>query len=285
MTHPRQICSCSVHVRPARRCRPTQPPRSPPGSAGHQRRRTNPHRAPPHPRPHADRLRPALGRRAATTHLRDRPRRHHAALRHHNIGEILARITRGLLRAAALEARLVSRPIREPATLATLTAASLRQPRAAQPEGGSAGAGEPRIAPAHARGHRGRDPPPPGRRRSRGYVSRPRDRAEQPAVAGTLRGHHQLRRQSHHLGRGHLRSTRPVADPPARRGATRGTGTDPAIRGEARHRPTLNKYPEPSRRDARGQPTAGPAVPIRPDFAGARTSSSVRGKSRQAIVE
>jgi hypothetical protein len=43
-----------------------------------------------------------------------------------DIGEILARITRGLLRAAALEARLIGHPIREPATLATLTAASPR---------------------------------------------------------------------------------------------------------------------------------------------------------------
>ena len=63
-----------------------------------------------------------------------------------DIGEIVARITRGLLRAAALEARLVSHPIREPATLAILTAPSPRQPRAAQPEDGSAAAGEPRIA-------------------------------------------------------------------------------------------------------------------------------------------
>ena len=45
-----------------------------------------------------------------------------------------------------LEARLISHPIREPATLATLTAPSPRQPRAAQPEDGSAAAGEPRIA-------------------------------------------------------------------------------------------------------------------------------------------
>ena len=84
--------------------------------------------------------------RAATTHLRDRPRditRHFGVV---DIGEIVARITRGLLRAAALEARLVSRPIREPATLATLTAASPRQPRAAQPADGSAAAGEPRFA-------------------------------------------------------------------------------------------------------------------------------------------
>ena len=63
-----------------------------------------------------------------------------------DIGEILARITRGLLRAAALEARLISRPVREPATLATLTAPSPRQPRAAQPEDEGAPAGELRIA-------------------------------------------------------------------------------------------------------------------------------------------
>jgi hypothetical protein len=63
-----------------------------------------------------------------------------------DIGEIVARITRGLLRAAALEARLVSRPLREPAAPATLTASSPRQPRAAQPEDGSTGAAEPRIA-------------------------------------------------------------------------------------------------------------------------------------------
>jgi hypothetical protein len=59
-----------------------------------------------------------------------------------DIREIVARITRGLLRAAALEARLISHPIREPATL---TAPSPRQPHAAQPVDGSAGAREPRI--------------------------------------------------------------------------------------------------------------------------------------------
>jgi hypothetical protein len=63
-----------------------------------------------------------------------------------DIGEILARITRGLLRAAALEARLISHPIREAAVPGTLTAPSPRQPRAAQPEDGSAVAREPRIA-------------------------------------------------------------------------------------------------------------------------------------------
>ena len=84
----------------------------------------------------------ALQQRTSATDLGDITR-HFGTI---DIGEILARITRGLLRAAALEARLISHPIREPATLATLTAPSPRQPRAAQPEDGSAGAGEPRIA-------------------------------------------------------------------------------------------------------------------------------------------
>jgi hypothetical protein len=84
----------------------------------------------------------ALQQRTSATDLADITR----PFRIDDIGAILASITRGLLRAAALEARLVSHPIREPATLATLTAPSPRQPRAAQPEDESAGAAEPRIA-------------------------------------------------------------------------------------------------------------------------------------------
>ncbi len=80
-----------------------------------------------------------LQQRSSATDLADITR-HFGTI---DIGEILARITRGLLRAAALEARLISRPIREPATLAT---PSPRQPRAAQPADETAGAGEPRIA-------------------------------------------------------------------------------------------------------------------------------------------
>ncbi len=41
---------------------------------------------------------------------------------------------------------MISHPVREPAAPATLTVPSPRQPRAAQPEDGSAAAGEPRIA-------------------------------------------------------------------------------------------------------------------------------------------
>jgi hypothetical protein len=66
-------------------------------------------------------------------------------------------------------------------------------------------------------------------------------------VTGTLRGHHQLRRQSHPPGQGHRRPVRPVADAPARRG---------------------------------GRPTAGPAALVRPSCVGTpravgRSSASV----------
>ena len=84
----------------------------------------------------------ALQQRTSATDLGDITR-HFGTI---DIGQIVASITRGLLRAAALEARLVSHPIREPAAPGTLTAPSHRQPRAAQPEDGSAPAREPRIA-------------------------------------------------------------------------------------------------------------------------------------------
>src|ERR1700681_236304 len=84
----------------------------------------------------------ALQQRTSATDLADITRHFGIA----DIGEILARITRGLLRAAALEARLISHPIREPAAPGTPTVPPARQPRAVQPEDGSADAGEPRIA-------------------------------------------------------------------------------------------------------------------------------------------
>ena len=70
----------------------------------------------------------ALQQRTSATDLADITR-HFGIV---DIREILARITRGLLRAAALEARLISHPIREPATPATPTVPSPRQPRPAQ---------------------------------------------------------------------------------------------------------------------------------------------------------
>jgi hypothetical protein len=61
-----------------------------------------------------------------------------------DIGEILARITRGLLRAAALETRLSSRLARQQAASAAPPAPSPRQPRAARPADRSASAADTR---------------------------------------------------------------------------------------------------------------------------------------------
>ena len=63
-----------------------------------------------------------------------------------DIGEILARITRGLLRAAALETKLSSRLARQQAVPAAPSARSPRQPRAARPADQSAQAADPDLA-------------------------------------------------------------------------------------------------------------------------------------------
>src|ERR1700704_4244262 len=62
----------------------------------------------------------ALQQRTSATDLADITR--HFGI--DDIGEIVARITRGLLRAPALEPRLITPPTREPAAPATLTAPS-----------------------------------------------------------------------------------------------------------------------------------------------------------------
>ena len=63
-----------------------------------------------------------------------------------DIGKIIACITRGLLRAAALEARLTARLARQPAAPSAHSAPSPRQPRAAPPVDPSASAADPRLA-------------------------------------------------------------------------------------------------------------------------------------------
>jgi hypothetical protein len=70
-----------------------------------------------------------LQQRTSATNLAD-VTRHFGTI---DIGAILARITRGLLRAAALETRLSSRLARQPAAPAAPSAPSRRQPRAARP--------------------------------------------------------------------------------------------------------------------------------------------------------
>ena len=188
---PLHLCSCPVHVRPARRRRPNQPPRSAPGSAGHRRGRTHPHRAPARPRPHADQLRQATRHHAATAHLRHQPRRCHAALRHHrHRGNPRAHRPRPASRRRARSQ--TGQPPRPPASRTSHPERPIPPPTARCPTRGPKR--QPRRPqsrpPAHARGHRGRGPPPPGGRRHRRYLPRLRDRAEQPTVAGTLPGHH-----------------------------------------------------------------------------------------------
>ncbi len=63
-----------------------------------------------------------------------------------DIAKILACITRGLLRAAALETRLATRPAHEPATPDALTAPSRRAPRAAPSVDPSDTPADPRLA-------------------------------------------------------------------------------------------------------------------------------------------
>ena len=124
---------------------PTAPIPTRIGRPPHRRGRPHPHRAPPHPRPHADRLRQTTGRHAAAAHLRDQPRRRHAALRHHrhrrNPRTHHPRASRRRARGQADQppdpraghAGHPDRPIPSPAARC-------------QPGAGSAGAGEPRIA-------------------------------------------------------------------------------------------------------------------------------------------
>jgi hypothetical protein len=81
-----------------------------------------------------------LQQRTAATNLAD-VTRHFGTI---DIGEILARITRGLLRAAALETRLSGRLAREPAAPAAPSTPSPRQPRAARPVDRGASTAAPR---------------------------------------------------------------------------------------------------------------------------------------------
>ena len=204
----------------------------------HRRRRTQPQRAPPHPRPHANRLRPALRRRAATTHLRDRPRRHHAALRHrrprrnpreHHPRPASRRGARG---------QAGQPPIREPATRPPrppLPSPASRRP----PRGRTRRHGRTTHRPsAHARGHRGRIRGRPAGAvladicRDLGIVaSNPLWRELSRAIisyGGNLAA--LVKDIGNRLG---------LADQSARGGASRGTGTVPAADGDGRHRPAL----------------------------------------------
>ena len=113
-----------IHARPANPRRPNQRPRSPPGSASRGRAGPHPQGAFPQRRPPAHRLRQGTRRDAAPARrIAQRPH-HQRCFGSNDIAAILVRIARGLHRAAALEAWLITWvPRRE--------AASARAPRAA----------------------------------------------------------------------------------------------------------------------------------------------------------
>ena len=130
------------------------------------------------------RLANTLEQRASAAGLADITR-HFGTL---DIGQILARITRGLQRAAALEARLVSRPVRQPAPPAALGTRSLGQPRAASPVGRSASTADTRLA--HLPTMLRRSPAEQRVSRSRVIVwrsVREEDRIIEPALATAFR--------------------------------------------------------------------------------------------------
>ena len=83
-----------------------------------------------------------LQQRTAATNLADVTRNFGTI----DIGEILARIARGLLRAAALETKLSSRLTRQQAVPAAPSARSPRKPHAARPADQSARAADPDLA-------------------------------------------------------------------------------------------------------------------------------------------
>ena len=134
-----------------------------------------------------------LQQRTATTNLADITRSFGTS----DIARILASITRGLLLAAALQARVASRPVRQQAVPAEATRTpSRRQPRTAPPEDRNRrrGRSADRQSP-HARRHRRRRsaaaPPAPSSPISVATSASRRG----PAVAGNLPGHLGKRRQ------------------------------------------------------------------------------------------
>jgi hypothetical protein len=165
---------------------------------------------------------------------------------------ILARITNGLRRATALEARLCQRaecgrdlkPSAAP--LPRRIQAARRLPVSRTPAR-RPGAGPAPRASAHGSGDRRPGPPPPGRRRHRRHLPRPRHPARrlQSAVLGrTLPRHHRLRRQPRRLPRQAQQAA--VRLRPQRRCGPRVAHGTAATSG-ARHRPALTKkFHQPS---------------------------------------
>src|SRR5215472_7054202 len=125
-----------------------------------------------------------------------------------DIGLILARITRGLLLANALEARIVALAARPAAPPRPASAGATCTARAAcRPSGQARQGGGPSPCPsAHPGADRRRGPAPADRRGHRRHLSRSRRPADPSAMAGTEPRHHLARRQLQPPVQGHLRS-------------------------------------------------------------------------------
>ena len=153
-----------------------------------------------------------------------------------DVALILARISRGLHRANALEARLLRNADR-------LDAAPRRYfPRdaARTPPSHRALRGRsrrPPHPPAHPGADRRQGPPPADRRRHRRHLPRPRHPAQPPALARIADRHHQRGRQLRQPGEGHPGSGVSDHTPNASRIAGTTTSAIPCTRP---HRPALN---------------------------------------------
>ena len=130
-----------------------------------------------------------------------------------DVALILARISRGLHRANALEARLLSKAHRLDAP--PRRAASPSSPRPPRPATAPLTAKRtPHRPPAHPRSDRHRGPPPADRRRHRRHLSRPRHHAPPPTVARTAARDHQRGRQPRPPGERHARPGLSNRQPP-----------------------------------------------------------------------
>src|SRR5262249_15972074 len=147
------------------------------------------------------------GRQIVTT-LRDS----HPTLSAGDVTVILARIARGLLLAEVLEARITQgaprldaepRPRRTPAPHRPRPTTAL-PPHPLPPRRCSVACRT--CHPSHGRADRGRDPPPPHRRRYRRHLPRPRHHAGQQAVVRTAPPRPAPWRQPGQAGEGHPRA-------------------------------------------------------------------------------
>ena len=163
-----------------------------------------------------------------------------------DIALILARITHGLLRAEALEARIIRDTARLDAEPAPPRAPPTADRRPAAPA--TEAASSPEDLPAHARADRRRGPPPPDRRRHRRHLPRPRHHAEPSAVAGAARTHHPPWRQPGQSGEGHPRSGVSASRFSLASRMARGV---PAIPRPPSHRPALIPTSPPVARPVR----------------------------------